>query len=243
MENSILIGLSRKAALNKQMEVVASNLANMNTTGFKGSRVMFTEYLVKTAGLADPGRGDETVFVRDLATVRNMAQGSLSFTENPLDVAIDGAGYFAVEGPDGPLYTRNGRFQLDAGGQVVTDQGYPVLTAEGGTLAIPPGETRIAIAADGTVATEKGRLGQLQVARFADDQAMRAVGDGLLKTDALPQPGGQGRVVQHALESSNVEPILELERMIRAHRGSKQIDTMIEQEDGRIKKMIEAYSA
>lgn len=243
MENSILIGLSRKAALTRQMEVVAGNLANMNTTGFKSARMMFTDYLVKTAGMADPGRGNETVFVRDQATVRNTAQGSLAFTENPLDVAIDGAGYFSVEGPNGLLYTRNGRFQLDADGRVVNDQGYPVLTAGGGGLVIPPTETEITIAADGTVATENGPVGRLRVARFADEQAMQAVGGGLLKTDALPEAGGEGRVVQHALESSNVEPILEMERMIRVHRGYQRIDTLIQQEDGRIKKMIEAYSA
>jgi flagellar basal-body rod protein FlgF len=243
MENSILIGLSRKAGLKRQMQVVATNLANMNTTGFKGSRMMFTDMLVNAGGISAPGGGNETVFVRDVATARNQAQGGIKYTENPLDVAIDGPGYFSVDGPNGPLYTRNGRFQLDENGTLVNDLGYAVLSEDGGQISIPADETDIEIAPDGTVSTEGGDLGKLMVGSFADPQALLPAGNGMLKSDVPPEIDGEGRVVQNALEGSNVQPIIEMEHMIRIHRSYKQVDTLIQQEDGRIKKMIEAYSA
>lgn len=239
MENTILIALSHQDALRRQMEVVANNLANMNDTGFKAERMMFSEYVAKVRGDAD----DRPIFVRDVATVRDFSDGRLDGTGNPLDVALQGRGMFVVASPEGERYTRAGHFRLDSAGQIVTEQGMPVLSTAGQPIQVPAEDTSIGIAGDGTVATETGIIGRLRVVDFDNYQALRATGDGLY---ASKQPGrdlAQPLVVQGAVERANVEPILELEKMIRVHRAYEQTRGLIDREDDRIMKMLQAYQA
>ena len=114
MENTSFIALSRQSALRRQMDVVANNVANMNTAGFKGERMMFVEHLVKSKG-GEKILGDRLSYVRDISTMRDLSDGPLEKTGNPLDLAITGDGYFMVQTDVGNQYTRNGRFQLDEG--------------------------------------------------------------------------------------------------------------------------------
>ena len=130
MENTLFVALSRQVTLRRQMDVVANNIANMNTTGFKGEKMMFVEHLVRSK--SDENKlGDTLNYVRDIATVRDTTKGNISQTGNPLDLAITKEGYFAIETATGEQYTRNGRFQLDATGQLVNQSGHSVLSSTG----------------------------------------------------------------------------------------------------------------
>ena len=130
MENSVFIALSRQGTLKREMDVIANNLANMNTTGFKAEKMMFVEHLVKSRG------GDRLLpvklsFARDVAQITDLTEGQIKTTGNPLDVAIKNEGYFVVETPNGERYTRNGRFEIDNQGQLVNQEGFPILTQAG----------------------------------------------------------------------------------------------------------------
>jgi flagellar basal-body rod protein FlgF len=119
METTSLISLSRQAGLRRQMEVVANNIANMNTVGFKGEHMMFVDHMIRSRG-GEKVYPQKIHFVRNIATFRNVQEGGITQTHNALDVAIAGRGFFVVQTPQGERYTRNGRFQLDQTGQLVT---------------------------------------------------------------------------------------------------------------------------
>src|SRR4051812_11298051 len=152
MENTLLVGLSRQVTLERQMDVIANNVANATTDGFKADRSLFQEYLMPAAREDNfaAGRDRKLSHVMDRATFRDMAQGSLDQTKNPLDVAINGDGMFAVQTPTGERYTRDGSFQIDNQGQLVTASGYPVL-GNNGPIRFQQTDKQIGISADGTV--------------------------------------------------------------------------------------------
>lgn len=241
METSIIVALSRQDTLRRHLDVVANNLANMNTISFKAERMMFTDHLVR-AGSGDHGLGDAIAFVRDLATVRDPADGKLEETGGDLDVALLGDGYLVVDSPDGPRYTRDGHLRLDETGQLVSNDGLPVLAQGGAPVLFDAQDTQINIAKDGTVSSEMGDLGQLRVVRFAHPERMRSVGGGLFETDEKPEDVTTPTVLQGMLESSNVQPIIEMERLIDLHRAYDQARALIDREDDRIRKMLQAYT-
>src|SRR5690606_1441701 len=132
IENAQLIGLSRQMALQRQMDVLANNLANINSTGFKAESILFEEYIMPVA--ADrtfPSGSQQLSYVQDWATVHDLTAGAMTQTGNPLDLALSGEGFFAVEAPEGIRYTRNGAFEIDAAGRLVTQNGFPVLSSGG----------------------------------------------------------------------------------------------------------------
>ena len=220
------------------MDVVANNIANMNTTGYKGERMMFVEHLVKSKG-GERILGDKVSYVRDIATMRDLSDGPLEQTGNPLDVAIDGDGYFVVQTDAGNRYTRNGRFQLDEGGQMVTAAGHPVLSDGGQPFFFAPGDTRISIGSDGTVSTQNGDVGKLSIVNFENQHQLRPGAGSLYATEAAPQPVDRPSVVQGMLEGSNVQPVVEMSRMIHVHRTYEGVRGFLEKEDERMKKMIQ----
>jgi flagellar basal-body rod protein FlgF len=241
METSIIVALSRQDTLRRHLDVVANNLANMNTISFKAERMMFTDHLVR-AGSGDHGAGDAIAFVRDVATVRDPTDGKLEETGGDLDVALLGEGYLVVDTPTGPRYTRDGHLRLDETGQLVTNDGLPVLAQGGAPLLFDAQDTRINIAHDGTLSSEMGDLGQLRVVRFAHPERMQSVGGGLFETDEKPEDVATPTVLQGMLESSNVQPIIEMERLIDLHRAYDQARVLIDREDDRIRKMLQAYT-
>ena len=242
METSIIVALSRQDTLQRHIDVVANNLANMNTTAFKGERMMFTDHLVRT-GSGDHRVGDAIAFVRDLATVRDLADGKLEQTGGDLDLALVGEGYFVVSTPEGERYTRDGQLRLDQAGQLVTEDGLPVLTQSGAPLVFGPQDTRIGIARDGAVSSEMGDLGRLRVVRFAHPERMQPVAGGLMASDEQPEDVAAPALMQGMLESSNVQPIVEMERLIDLHRAYDQARVLVDREDDRIRKMLQAYAA
>lgn len=241
MENSLYIALSRQGALRRQMDITANNIANMNTTGFKAQHPVFAEYLVRNRD--DRGAlGGTLAFVRDVATVRDTSAGPIQQTGNPLDVAIEGDGYFVVDGPDGPLYTRNGRFRIDETGQLVTEHGHPVMADAGAAIVLDEGGSDIGIGRDGTVSTRFGDLGRLRIVRFENPQELQAVSGGLMTTEAVPEEMESPKVQQGMLEGSNVEGVVEMTRMIEVQRAYEGARKLIDSEDERIKKMIQEYA-
>jgi flagellar basal-body rod protein FlgF len=241
MENTALIALSHQAALRRQMDVVANNFANMNTTGYKSERTMFVEHLIPSRDGNGLG-GDALAFVRDIATARDFSQGRERETGNPLDLAIEGEGFFAVESPGGERYTRNGRFSVDESGQLITAHGMAVLTSNGGPIYFSPADTDITISRDGVVSTENGEIGRLRIVRFENPHNLRVVSGGLMSSPDRPEEMETVNVMQGVLEGSNVEPILEMVRMIRVQRAYDSARRLIDKEDERIKRMVQVYS-
>ncbi len=233
MENSLYITLSRQEALRRQMEVISNNVANMNTTGFKSQRMLFLEYLER------PNReGDRMSFVQDYGLLRNTEAGPLSITKNPLDLALRGDGYFTVETLSGPRYTRGGAFQLNANREIVDRAGLPVLGENNQRLTIPDGTNQIDIQGDGTVKTEQGVVGKLKVVNFADEQKLMELGGGLYSTDQDEIRIEQPQVTQGALESSNVQSVVEMTQMIDVIRTYQNVQKMIDTEHERIRTAI-----
>jgi len=233
MSDATQIALSAQIALMRHTEIIANNVANLSTNGYKAERMVFAEHLAR---VSDGGLGS---YVQTRGTVRDTSQGPITQTNNPLDVALEGDGYLAVQTPNGIRYTRNGHFQLDAQGQIVTSQGFAVLDGSGSPITIPSGATDITIGIDGTILTSQGRTGQLQLDQFQNAQAMLATGNGLYDTSEGPAPATGARVVQGSLEQSNVLPIIEMTQLIAAERAVNFVKDFTATEGNRISNAID----
>ncbi len=238
MENSLVAALARQSVMTRQMEVIATNLANLNTVGFKAETLLFTEHLARTAD-----HQEALSLVHDVSITRNLAEGPITKTGNPLDLAIRGSGYFPVQTPDGPRYTRDGTFQLDDSGQIVTAEGYPVLGAGGAPITVPPEAGSIAFARDGTLSGNDGPIDRLQVIRFENEQALTKLGGNLYDAgDQAPRPTPDAEIVPGAVEGANVSGVSEITRMIDTVRGYQAAARMAESEHQRILDAIEALA-
>ncbi len=234
MENAQLVGLSRQVALRRELDVVANNLANLGTSGFKSQEVVFREYLMPVASAESfPRRADQRLsYVEDKATWRDFSTGPIQLGGNQFDVAIDGEAFFAVQAPNGVRYTRNGQFQLDSQGVLVTNEGYPVLSTSG-PIQFAAEETDVTIGSDGTVSTTQGVRGRLALFSFDNPQALKPEGSSLFRADDAGQDvaPGQARVVQYATEKSNVQPIVETTRLIEITRAYQTLAQMMQRGD------------
>ena len=237
MESTTYIALSRQSGLGRQLNVVANNLANMNTSGFKGEKMMFVEHLVRSKGGHRP-ISEKHAYVRDIATMRDFSEGPLEQTGNPLDLAISGEGFFTIQTDQGDKYTRNGHFELDQDGQLVNRSGNPVLAEGGNPVFFAPGDTKIAISRDGTISTQNGDLGKLAIVKFANEQQLRPGAGGLFTTEATPETVENANIQQGMLEGSNVLPIVEMAHMIEVHRTYDGVKDFLKREDERQRKMI-----
>src|SRR5947199_3408482 len=178
MQNMLLVGLSRQMTLERQMDVVANNVANVNTSGYKADKSLFQEYL--TSGAHEDnfsGKDRRVSYVTDRATYHDFAQGAAEPTKNPLDIAIDGRAFLVVQTPGGERYTRDGALQINAQGQLVTAAGNPVL-GNNGPIVFQPTDKEISITADGSVSVLEGvnRIdsirGKLRLVTFAQVQKL-----------------------------------------------------------------------
>lgn len=239
MENALLIGLSRQVALKRQMTVVANNLANMNTAGYKSGTLLFKEHLMPVARMNDQTGPDKQLsYVLDASIYRSFQEGAYEQSDNELDVALSGNGWLVVDTPDGEQYTRNGQLKLDTEGQLVTNSGYPVL-GEGGPIIFGPNESGIEIAKDGTISTNEGLKDRLRVVQFENNAALSKEGETLFSTAQQPEPAEDVRVLQGVVEKSNVQPISELTRMIETVRAYTSISQMLSREQDLRRQAIE----
>jgi flagellar basal-body rod protein FlgF len=233
MENALLVGLSRQVALRRELDVIANNLANLGTAGFKGESVLFEQFIGSGAHADDfPTYVDRQVsYVLDRETRTDLSQGSFERTGSPFDTAIDGEGFFVVETPQGDRYSRAGSFSLNANGELVTASGYRVL-GDGGPITLDPNDTNISIARDGTISTPAGERGKLRLVRFESAAQLTRYGDNLFASDAPPLPAEpRTRVVQGSLEKSNVHPVLEMGRMIEVTRAYTTLANLMSRSD------------
>lgn len=232
MQNAILIGVSRQVALARELDVIANNVANVNTNGFKARQARFQEYLMPKASAEAFPRADRRLsYVIDSGTPLDTSTGNIERTGNPLDVAVNGDGFLAVQTPGGERYTRNGAMQVNAQGQLVTSDGYPVL-GDNGPISFSPQESGAAIAADGTVSTDQGQRGKVRLVRFADARTLQNVGANLFSSTAAAQPAGTtSRLEPGSIERSNVKPVLEMSRLIDVNRTYTAVSGMVQRLD------------
>jgi len=197
-------------------EIIARNLAHAAVPGFRRQLLVSQTFESAIDGAFQPPSGREAWGVATKGAVTDFGQGTLLRTDQPLDVAIDGSGFFAVRTPDGQvLYTRNGSFERSATGDLVTSEGYPV-EGEGGAISIPP-ETplnRITIGTDGSVSADGVQIGKLQLVDFADPTKLQPVGATMFAAKDLESSAATGRVVQGAREQANVSAVEELIAML-----------------------------
>ena len=219
MENALLIGLSRQMTLRKKMDMIANNMANMNTSGFKNDQLLFEEYLMPVARMTEMKGSDRILsYVNSPGIYRDFSEGNMEQTGDDLDVAISGNGWLVVETPQGERYTRNGQLELDPEGRLVTTDGHPV-QGIGGAIIIQPGEGRISIGQDGSVATEAGPKDVLRVVRFEDNIKLKKEGSSLFSSTEQPTDTNEARIFQGMVEKSNVSPIVEMTRMLETVRA------------------------
>ena len=239
MENTLLIGLSRQVTLERQMDVIANNVANVTTNGYKADRSMFQEFLMPTAREDNfaAGRDRRISHVVDRATFHDFAQGSADHTKNPLDVAIAGDGFFTVQTPGGDRYTRDGGFQINTQGQLVNASGYPVL-GTGGPIQFQQTDKEVQISADGTVTVLEGTgrtdsiRGKLRLTSFSQPQRLVKEGSNLysLGEANAAQTDTKSTVAQGFIERSNVNAVTEMSRMIEINRMYTSMATLLQQQ-------------
>lgn len=242
MQNTSYIALSRQAALWRQMEVVANNMANANTPAYRGEQMMFREFLVPTRS-SERAVGGKLSFVQDVGVLRDTREGPLTKTDNPLDFALHGDGYFQIETEAGMRYARNGHFRLDQTGMLVNSQGFAVMSDRDQPIIFAPNETQIEVSSDGTVSTENGRVARIKVVKFENDQQLRKAGDGLYETTQEPEVVQTPYVAQGMMEESNVQPVVEMTRMTQILREYQGVQKMLEAEHDRQLKAIQALAA
>jgi flagellar basal-body rod protein FlgF len=251
MENALLVGLSRQMALSRELEIVANNIANIDSTGFKADNAAFSQFLMPGASDGQFTGNDRHVsFVQDRASWIDLSQGALAHTGNPLDVAIDGKAYFAVQTPRGQRYTRNGAFSINATGQLVTSDGDQVL-GTGGPITFQTTDHDVSISANGIITVHEGAStadaprGQLQIVGFDKPQGLQKDGGStfMVPNGVNPGPAPQGtRVVQGAIEKSNVHAIVEMARMIEITRSYSDIAAILQQQGDQRRNALQQLS-
>jgi flagellar basal-body rod protein FlgF len=225
MDNSLLVSLSQQLAAYRAMDVIANNLANASTPGFKREAAKFEEYVARMRPAEDQSGPQSVSFVRDAGILRDTSQGVIQQTGAPFDVAIQGKGFFVVQTPQGLRYTRDGHFSLDANGQIVTTDGYPV-QGDGGAVTVTADDGDIQIGADGTVSGKTGQLARLRLVEFADPAGLTKEGANLYSTGQPAVTATASTMRQGMLESSNVQPVLEMSRMIEVMRAYEATATL-----------------
>jgi flagellar basal-body rod protein FlgF len=239
MDNPGYATLTRQSGLMREMQVVANNIANMSTTGYRREGVVFTEFIQAL------GEGHDSLSMAAArASATSELQGPLTQTGRPFDLAIEGAGYFLIATPEGDMLTRAGAFIRAADGGIVTSDGMPLLDEGGAPLVVPPIADDVAIAADGTVSSEGIPIARVGVWQAPDPtQSERRAGARFsLEGAPVPAEEGSGRIMQGFLESSNVSPVSEIARMIQVQRAYELGQGFLDKEDERIRSVIRTFA-
>jgi flagellar basal-body rod protein FlgF len=219
------------------MDVIANNIANVSTPAYKKEDVKFEEY-VAAMKPSETEKGTQYVsFVVDKGTVRDLNEGRMDRTGAPFDLAINGKGFFVVQTPSGDRYTRDGHFQLDADGNLVTSDGLKVM-GEGGQITFSPDDGDIHIGADGTITGKQGQLGRVRVVDFANEAAMQKEGASLYSTAETPTPAQNMAIQQGMLEASNVEPVVEISHMIEVTRAYQLTASMTQSQQDLLRQAV-----
>ncbi len=243
MELPTYVALSRLAAQQRALDVTASNLANASTPGFKASRVLFTDWLSNQTGTEAPVGDRKVAYTQDRATYREQQPGTIQNTGNPLDLAIGGEGYFTVDTPRGPRLTRAGHFTQQANGTIGDMDGNALLSSSGSPLRIAPTDTEITVTPDGTISTESGEIGRVGVVMPSDANRVSPEGSRNLLADAPTAAVTQAKVVQGAVEDSNVQSVVETTRMMSDLRSFQFTTQFVQAEADRMQSAIDKITA
>lgn len=228
MENALYVGLSRQMTLRRQLDIVANNIANADTFGFKAEQpLVHTEPKSPARTVEGP---NPVKFVLDAGLARDFSQGPLQTTHAPFDLAIDGPGFFRIQTPAGERYTRDGHFRLDPAGRIVNQSGQPLLDAGGAEVIIDVQRGPVEIAKDGSLSQGIEQVGRLGIVTFDSLSTLEKVGDNQFRNTAntQPQPANGSQIRQGMLEGSNVNPILQVTDMIEVTRAYESLARMME---------------
>lgn len=241
MDTSLYVSLSHRVAVNRELEIVANNLANMNTTAFKAERMMFDEAL-RRAGASDP-----VSFVIDRASYTDYETGPIIRTQNQFDVAVNGEGWLSVQTPDGVQYTRDGRLVVSPAGELTALDGSAVLGEGGEAIQIPVEDIgEVSIGRDGAITAGDIQVGRIAVFRFENEQDLVRQADGRYEAQGAAELADNAALIQGAIEGSNVDPIREVTRLIELSRSyessSRMASDVHEQKTDAIKRLGENRS-
>lgn len=237
MDNAIYATLTRQSGLMKEMGVVANNIANTNTTGFRREGVIFAEHLS-----ALDRRGETLSMAHARGRLIDLRQGVLTQTNGSFDLAIEGEGYFALETPDGLRLSRAGAFIPSPEGELMTAEGYRLLDAGLAPVLIPPGASAVSVGTDGTMSANGIPFGQIGLFGQPEGTQLTHQGGTLFQLDADPEPLEEARIRQGFLEESNVDPVFEITRMIEVQRAYELGQSFLDREDQRIRNVITAMT-
>ncbi|TQS70376.1 flagellar hook-basal body complex protein [Rhodobacteraceae bacterium] len=232
MDNAIYTTLTRQSGLMREMQVVANNISNVSTAGFRKEGIIFSEYISALSG-EEPSLSMAYANGREISQL----QGALTATGNSHDFAIEGDGFFLIETPQGDQLSRAGSFSPSAEGELVTQDGYRVLDSGGGPIFIPP-EGALAVAADGTMSVNGAPIAQLGIYTPADPNGLIHVGGTRFRTEEAPLPADNPTVLQGFIEESNVDPLTEVARMIEVQRAYEMGQKFLDREDERIRSVV-----
>lgn len=233
MDNVGYTTLSRQTGLLQELQVVANNIANAQTTGFRREEATFAEYIDQL------GRQDESLsMTASLVRRIDQTQGAISPTGSPFDLAIQGEGYFQIGTPGGVMLTRSGSFSTNQNGEMVTPDGHPLLDLGGAPIFVPPDARDFAIGRDGTVQANGLPLAQVGLVVPSDPLALQRRGAGLFESPGGVLPVPEPVMLQGFTEASNVNPITEISRMIEVQHAYEQGQKFMESEHERIRSVI-----
>ncbi|MBR3371442.1 MAG: flagellar hook-basal body complex protein [Rhodobacteraceae bacterium] len=234
MDNAAYVTLTRLSGLKREMQVIAHNIANASTTGYRREGMVFSEFVVG-------GQGQDTSMSMALGNTRQtfQTQGELVQTNGNFDLAIQGEGFFQLETPQGPRLTRAGMFTPNEAGELVNMDGHFLLDAGGAPIFVPPDARTIAMSDDGTFSADGQPFAQVGLVRPVDPITMTRGAGTVFEVDGDVEPVLDARVRQGFLEGSNVDPMPEMARMIEVQRAYEQGQRLLEREDDRIKNVIQ----
>lgn len=221
------------------MDVIANNIANANTDGYKSERMLFSDYITPQKAVDAPRGGGILSYTQDRATYLDHKDGALTQTGNPLDLALTGPGFFTVSTSAGPRLTRSGRFGLMPDGRIADASGNLLLDTTGNPIQLSPSDTQIRVAGDGTISSENGSAGQVGVVAVDDPNRLVPEGGKLYRATATTTAVTQPKVNQGMVEASNVQPIAELTMMIQTQRDFQFVSQFVESEGQRQQSAID----
>jgi flagellar basal-body rod protein FlgF len=233
MDITNALAASRLVAQQRAMDITANNIANANTPGYRTERVQFSDWIDNQTGAVQPPGVRGISYTQDRATYRESQPGSLTHTANPFDLALGTDGYFTVNTKNGPRLTRDGRFGPMPDGTLADSSGNAVLDVNGKPIRLAPTDTSVTIASDGSVSTENGQVGKIGVVQPADPMKLRAEGATNFISDGPTAPVAAPSIVQGAIEESNVQPVMEVTRMMNDVRQFQFVTQLIQAEGER----------
>lgn len=238
MDNSVYTALTRQSGLMREMQTVANNIANLSTTGFRAEGIIFTEHVRAL------GPGEDSISMANANGRRIvLAQGGLEQTGAPFDFAIEGDGFFLVETAQGERLTRAGHFVSDLNGELVTPDGNRLLDAGGAPVFVPPDARQITLAEDGTLSADGTPLTVIGLWQPSDPFDLQHQNGVLFAAPAGIEPAPPASLMQGFLESSNVNPVAEIARMIEVQRAYELGQGFLDKEDERVRGFLRTVGA